>query len=298
MTTDVKVIDKMLVLAPDVRIWSARTRMRPEDYADRDSLPPEELASLGVKKLCPPEKLRVFGMLKSRATSLLSRHGIPFLPGSWLIPADTAAEIQEKLEDIRKEFDTAKEAFLAEYDGICSAWIDRHPGYDAMLRGSMASPDHVRARLSFSWRAFALRVTRQSNLRKEVEGLGNSVFEDIAREARVVMREVFTDRDAVTQKALHPVSALADKLRGLAFLHPRIASAASLVQDCLERMPKKGPIEGTDLGMALAMVTLLSAPGALEEATMRMEEGSRPESLLMPETNSSPPGFIANVGLW
>jgi hypothetical protein len=63
-------------------------------------------------------------------------------------------------------------------------------------------------------------------------------------------------------------------------------------------MPKKGPIEGTDLGMALAMVTLLSDPGALEEATMRMEEGSSPESLLMPETNSSPPGFIANVGLW
>jgi hypothetical protein len=47
------------------------------------------------------------------------------------------------------------------------------------------------------------------------------------------------------------------------------------------------------------MVTLLSDPRALEEATMRMEEGSRPESLLMPETNSSPPpGFIANVGLW
>ena len=82
MITDLKIADKMIVVAPDIRIWSARTKMQPEDYGvEKDNLPPDDLATLGVKKLCPPEKLRPFGMLKSRAVSLLSRIGIPFLPG-------------------------------------------------------------------------------------------------------------------------------------------------------------------------------------------------------------------------
>ena len=303
MITDVHIIDKMLVMALAITLWSATRKMRPEDYKDRDILPPEDLATPGVKKLCPPEKLRPFGMLKARAASLLSRHGIPFLPGSWLVPSDAAAAIRTQLEELKKEFDKEKEAFLAEYDSVCAAWIGSHPEYDAMLRGSMASPDYVRSRLSFGWKAFALRVTRHSNLKEDMENLGNSVFEDIAREARGVRRDVFADRDTLTQKALNPLRGLADKLRGLSFIHPQIASASGLVNECLERMPAKGPIEATPLGMALALVTLLSDPSALEDATRRMAEGSiQPETLLLPETDevkgTDMPGFIANVGLW
>ena len=31
MIVDVKIAEKMLVIAPDIRIWSARTKMQPED---------------------------------------------------------------------------------------------------------------------------------------------------------------------------------------------------------------------------------------------------------------------------
>ncbi len=117
MITDLKVADKMMVVAPLITIWSARTKMQPEDYGlDKTNLPPEELATLGVKKLCPPEKLRPFAMLKSRTVSLLSRHGIPFLPGAWLVPADKATDINKALAEIQADFDAAKESFLAEYD--------------------------------------------------------------------------------------------------------------------------------------------------------------------------------------
>ena len=309
MITDIKVADKMLVVAPDIRIWSARTKMQPEDYGvDKDNLPPDDIATLGVKKLCPPEKLAVFGKLKSRAVSLLSRVGVPFMPGSWLIPADAAGAINKALTQIQAEFNHARDTFMAEYDATCKAWVAQHRDHTAMLQNSMASPDYVLSRISFSWKAFALRMTRNSNIKEELANLGNSVFEDIAKEARVVWREVFEGRETVTQRALSPIRQLGEKLRGLAFVNPHVAQAAYLTQSCLEAMPAKGNIEGTNLGMVMALLTLLSDPVALEDATLRMTKGkAKPETLLMP----APPAVaepipvpapsrsvIQNVGLW
>ncbi len=177
-----------------------------------------------------------------------------------------------------------------------------------MLQNSMASPDYVSSRLSFGWRAFALRMTRNSNIREEIEHLADSVFIDIAKDAKTVQREVFTDRDVVTPNALNPSRPLAEKLRGLAFIQPQVAGAAYLTQECLACMPGKGNIEGTNLGMVLALLALLSNPTALEDATLRMTKGKTDcKSLLMP----APPAaaepipvpapsrsVIQNVGLW
>ncbi len=311
MITDVKVADKMMVVAPDIRIWSARSKLKTEDFADdaKDLLPPSDIANLGTKRLINSERLRPFAMFKSRAVSMLSHIGIPFLPGSWLVPADKADEINKAMEAIKRDFDQAKDAFMSEYGAICTDWISQHPEHAPMLQNSMASPDYVRSRISFGWRAFALRMTRNSNIRDELVNLGSSVFADIAKSARVVWREVFEGKENVTQRALNPIRQLGEKLRGLSFIHPQVASAANLVQLCLEKMPKKGEIAGTDLGMMLALVTLLADSEALETATMRMTQNKeKPETLLVPEPSSvrseqipvvpRSGSVITNVGLW
>ncbi len=310
MITDIKIADRMLCIAPDIRIWSARCKMRAEDYGiDAANLPPDDVASLGVKKLCPQEKLRPFAMLKSRAVSLLSRHGVPFLPGSWLVPADQAASINTALAEIQTDFNAAKESFMAEYDDICRSWSEQHPGYEEMLRNSMASPNYVSSHISFGWKAFALKMTKNSNIREEMEHLADSVFEDIAKSAKTVQREVFLDKEVVTQKALRPIATLHAKLRDLSFVHPQVANAASLTQSCLEAMPAKGNIEGAHLGMVFALLTLLSSPTALEDATSRMAKGKADcRSLLIPTPVAAteptpvpvPPKrtIIENVGLW
>ncbi len=313
MITDIKAADKLVVVAPTITIWSARKKMQPDDYGiDKQSLPPDELCSLGVKKLCPPEKLRIFATLKARATNMLARYGIPFIPGSWLIPVDVADKVREALEGIRDAFNQAKTEFLAEYDAICSEWLSRHPEYSDMLRESMASPEYVRSRLSFAWRAFALKMTKHSNLQEEMQELGNNVFADIAREANAVQRDVFAGREAITHKALSPVRQLGEKLRGLSFVHPKVSAAYSLVQTCLEQMPEKGNIEGTQLGMVMALITLLGNPVALEDCTDRMLAGTGAVELLMPVMPEATPEaapeaevcpivqqpVIANVGLW
>ena len=68
LNTPYQVLDRLLALNLSVTLWSARTKLTPEDFGGV-ALPPDELASLGSKKICDPAKLAVFTKLKSRALS-------------------------------------------------------------------------------------------------------------------------------------------------------------------------------------------------------------------------------------
>jgi hypothetical protein len=82
-------------------------------------LPPEDLASLGSKRICNPEDLRTFGTLKARAVNLLERNGRRFLSG-FTIPETRLDDISAELSVIRKEFNEAREHFLRGYDQVCT----------------------------------------------------------------------------------------------------------------------------------------------------------------------------------
>jgi ABC-type phosphonate transport system ATPase subunit len=78
------VLDHLVVVHLDIAIWTARKKLAATDLGGAE-LPPEDLASLGSKRICNPEDLRTFGTLKARAVSLLDRNGVRFLNG-WAIP--------------------------------------------------------------------------------------------------------------------------------------------------------------------------------------------------------------------
>ena len=86
--SDIKVLDNLLALNLNVNLWSARKKMVLEDFGGAE-LPPEDLASLGSKRIADPNSLKVFSTLKARAFNYLDRHGIRFMSG-WAIPEDKA----------------------------------------------------------------------------------------------------------------------------------------------------------------------------------------------------------------
>ena len=95
LNTPIQVLDKILALNLDINIWSARAKLTAEDFGETE-LPPDELASLGSKKICDPNKLKVFSKLKKRATTMLDRNGVRFLSG-WAIPEEKAGDIIAEL---------------------------------------------------------------------------------------------------------------------------------------------------------------------------------------------------------
>ena len=285
--SDIRVLDNLLAVNLNITLWSARKKLTLEDFGPVD-LPPEDLATLGSKRIAPPESLRIFATLKARAFAFLDRHGIRFL-GGWAIPEAKATEIVRELCAIRDEFTAQKEAFLTEYDTLVQDWITKHADWANLIANSTVGSDYVRARLGFAWQLYKVaplmkhpeaETMVESGLYEEVEGLAGTLFTEIAKFADETWRKVYAGRTEVTHKALSPLRTMHHKLMGLTFVEPHVAPVTEILHMALSRLPKKGTIAGTDLLMLQGLVCLLRDPDALIEHSQKVIEGYGPATVL------------------
>ena len=285
--SDIRILDNLLALNLNVSLWSARRKMNQEDLGGAE-LPPDDLASLGSKRIADPENLKVFGTLKARAFNYLDRHGVRFMSG-WAIPEEKAGEIVQELLSIRNEFQKEKEAFLAGYDQHVQAWIEKHHQWGEIIRNSTVGPDYIRGRMDFRWQLYKVAPLEQhtdntavleAGLAEEVQGLGGTLFGEVAKSAEDIWRRVYHGKTEVTHKALSPLRTLHAKLTGLSFVEPRVAPVADIVQAALLRMPKKGNITGTDLLLLQGLVCLLKDSTALVGHAQKVIEGYGPAFVL------------------
>ena len=281
--TDIKVLDSLLALHLEVNIWTARKKLSPEDFAGA-TLPPEDLASLGSKRVCDPEALRVFGTLKARAVSLLDRHGVRFL-GGWAIPESQADAIVTELEQILQDFNAAKEDFLSRYDESVRDWIAKHAGWEQIIADSTVSADYVRSRMGFIWRLYRIVPPDPADpvmegLKDEVATLGQTLFGEVSKAATEAWHKCFAGKTEITRKALSPLRTIHQKLSGLSFVEPRVSPVADLIHTAFEHLPKRGRIEGANLLMLQGLVSLLRDTDALIEHGQKIMDGTTSKDVL------------------
>lgn len=319
--TDISVLDQLLVVNLDAHIWSASRKLLPEDLGNTE-LPPDELASLGSKKICNPDDLNIFKTLKARAESLLRQNGVKFLNG-WAVPHDRIDQIDADLAVIRNEFNAAKEEFLQRYEQSVQTWINSHPAWSGIIANSIVSEDYVRSRLSFRWQIYRVLAPTTSEsvhegLVEDVKNLGNTLYEEIARTAAETWKNCYEGKVEVTRKALSPLKSMYDKLMGLTFVEPRVTSIASLIRTALESIPKRGAITGATLLMLQGLVSLLRSPEEVVAHGQKVLEGNNasdvlssliaadaPMPVMNPVSSSMPAGCIPQKspmfeshGLW
>jgi hypothetical protein len=275
--TKIDILDQLVVVNLNVRIWSARRKLMPEDLGNAD-LPPEDLASLGSKRICDPEELKFFTTLKARAVSLLERGGVRFLNG-WAIPAERMEAISNELSTVRDEFGIARDKFLLRYDQAVQEWIGKHPQWASIIAGSVVSEEYVRSRMDFRWQIFRI-VPPESNglqddLRNDIDNLGNTLFAEVAAAATEAWHRCYAGKAEVTRKALSPLKSIHEKLVGLSFMEPRIGPVADLLQTAFDNIPKRGAINGGTLIMLQGLVSLLRNPADLLEHADTMLAGRR-----------------------
>lgn len=281
--TDIKVLDSLLALHLEVNIWTARKKLSPEDFAGA-TLPPEDLASLGSKRVCDPEALRVFGTLKARAVSLLDRHGVRFL-GGWAIPENQADAIVTELGQILQDFNAAKEDFLSRYDESVRDWIAKHSGWEQIIADSTVSADYVRSRMGFLWRLYRIVPPNPADpvmegLKDEVASLGQTLFGEVSKAATEAWHKCFAGKTEITRKALSPLRTIHQKLSGLSFVEPRVSPVADLIHTAFEHLPKRGRIEGANLLMLQGLVSLLRDTDALIEHGQKIMDGTTSKDVL------------------
>ena len=270
------ILDRVVLVKVDANIYGARKKLKKEDLvlADGSKLPPEDLASLGSKRLLDPDKLTVFNRLKKEAERICLRVGTRFL-GGFAVPVESAASITAELERIALDFAAAKTEFIAGYDAAVTDWVVRHPEFAGIIEQAVDSVEFVSTRLSFDFLVVSVGLPESlppadvARLESKIGSLSEQMFYEISVEANQLIEQSLLGKEQVTRNALRPIRRMRDKLDGLGFLDHRVAPVVSTIDDLLARIPNKGAIEGSILQEILATAMLLSDP----DKTRRHGEG-------------------------
>jgi hypothetical protein len=270
------ILDRVVLIKVDANIYGARKKLKKEDLmlASGSKLPPEDLASLGSKRLLDPDKLSVFNRLKKEAERMCLRVGTRFL-GGFAVPIESAASITAELDRIALDFAAAKTAFIAGYDAAVKDWVVRHPEFAGIIEQAVDSVAFVSTRLSFDFLVVSVGLPDSlppadvARLESKIGSLSEQMFYEISVEANQLIEQSLLGKEQVTRNALRPIRRIRDKLDGLGFLDHRVAPIVSTIDDLLVRIPTKGAIEGPILQAILATAMLLSDP----DKTRRHGEG-------------------------
>ena len=270
------ILERVVLVKVEANIYGARKKLKKEDLvlADGSKLPPEDLASLGSKRLLDPDQLTVFNRLKKEAERICLRVGTRFL-GGFAIPNEAAAGITAELERIAQDFAVAKTEFLAGYDAAVTDWVVRHPEFAGIIEQAVDSVEFVSTRLSFDYLVVtvglpeALPPEDVARLETKIGSMSEQMFYEISVEANQFIEQSLLGKDQVTRNALRPIRRMRDKLDGLGFLDYRVAPVVNTIDDLLARIPDKGAIAGGILQEILATAMLLADP----DKTRRHGEG-------------------------
>ena len=264
---DVKVLQEVLLFGLDISIWSGRKKLKPEDLGVVD-LPPEQLVSLGSKRICDPETTKVFDRLKRRAIRACEEVGVRFL-GGYAVPVSRAVELADKLDVIEREFVDARSVFCKDYDKniqewLAQDWIVANPNFRSALEVAITPVGVVGSRLGCHYTACRLapaggdQPILNRGLEKEVNGLAGQLFREIAQAAREALESSFLGKQSIGQRAVNALKKMQSKLASLSFLNPQVATVAQTFDDVLMRLPDKGDVEGQDFQLVLSLMMNLS----------------------------------------
>lgn len=302
------VLTKVVCFLLDTTIYSGRKKLRPSDIKKLTAgqIPPEDLASLGSKKVLSPDALAPFNRLKKEAERYLESKSLRFLKG-FAVPEDKAEEVALELARIGEEFAQEKQSFLTNYDGEIQKWKTAHPGWESIIDGAIDPASHVSSRLYFGFHTFRVEYADTQNansvlnagLAMATSTLGDQLFEEIAQAANKAWEESFAGKDKVGQKALRPIRSILDKLNGLLFVDVRAAPVAERIEEILGSLPKTGWIEGDQFLALTGLLYLLSKPDRMKGYGQAAINGANGVAITDPDEQDGPiaaePGQVENV---
>lgn len=290
MHTITTITDRLTLVMLDVAIWSGRKKLRAEDLKLGTEIPPEDLVSLGSKRVCDPEPLKAFHRIKQSAERTCLRVGTRFL-GGFAVPHVHAEALAEALALLKTEFDQTTGSFLADYDQALETWISSLPNWEEPIRRAIEPANVVGGRLRFGYQLVRIAPAEQpGTLEQEVQGLGDGIFAEVEQMARD-LEGSFEGKDKLHRRALGTFGRIREKLACLSFIDGRIQPVVDTIDDWSRRLPKTGPIAGAIFNEGMGLALLLSDAERMARhgaGQLAYQQGQPPEEP-EPEPEPTPP---------
>lgn len=300
--TLITITERMSLIVLTASIWSGRKKLRADDLGLREGdIPSEELVSLGSKRLCNPDALRVFYTLKGQAERACLKVGTRFL-GVFLVPKDAVDTLCTMLDGLKQEFEREVQSFVLDYHREINDWIVRHPEWERQLRAAIDPASVIGTKFSFRYRPLVIEPAtgQDQTLAADVIEIGDTLFHEVAQIASALEKSLI-GKSAMTQRSLGTFRRIQQKLAVLSFLDPRIQPILDQVEAFLYRVPSTGLIagalfqEGFGLWMLLRDETRLARHGAgiiadenADDLTFAEDEKDDLDGVVtLPETDAS-----------
>lgn len=263
------ILDQIDVVKLDINLWTSSKKLRAEDLllAVGSKLPPDDLASLGVKKTIDPDKLKEFNRIKKEAERICLQSGTRFI-GGFANPRTETPRITQELDALSKKFYEERDQFLASYTADTEEWISRHAEFGDAIRRAIEPAESVASKLRFDYVVF--RVTKSdsaqqdNSLDRRTSNMSEQLFREIAQEASQVIDRSFVGKDSVTGRVLNAFRRIRDKLDSLGFLDHRCMPVVDKIDAVLGALPKNGPYNGVAFNSLFTLGLLLSDPDKIK----------------------------------
>ncbi len=305
-----QILNQVVIILLNATLWSGKKKLRPEDLAangiDVGKLPPQALASLGTKRIISPDALSNFNNLKREAERICLAKGVRFL-GGYAIPKDSVDSLIEELKDIKERFAAEKIAFLSEYDKKVADWIaENPPEWAPVIRAAVESSATIAERTSFNFAPVAMDtpegMEENEGLQEETFGMMGQLYHEVRVAAKQAFEATFIGRQEVNRKALRPILAIKEKLQGLSFLDPEtVSETITTIDEVIGKLPRKGPITGSNLDMLAGLVGRrlanigLPLPPEIEPDTAAEEEEPEEVDFFPAVSPAMPPRIITPI---
>lgn len=223
------ILTSSTVINLDISIWTGKAKLQRTEVDD-SALPPEDLVTLGSKKIFDPVKLKKFHGLKSNAFSFCNRYGVKFMSG-WLVDNNYIGELTAKLSEQRVKWDEEVRKFLANYHMECQDWLAANPQWANILANALPRQGEIAKRFNFGWQVFniipAPTDTNGDQTQDELAIVPTRAIEKMAKEIGDV-RGVYADGKSFRDGPLKRLAAMA---RSLSFSSPEVDKLSEVLNE-------------------------------------------------------------------
>lgn len=276
----VEALEKVALVNVDLSIWAGYKRTTENELAKIGaSLPKDSPLTKGGKKIFPTEFLAEFGSIRKEVSRKLSTIGVAAMGGSArAVPEGAIDDINSYMNDIKVRFNQALVEFDQHYDVRMKNYLDSlsDPNVRGIIDASKLERKDATSKFGMNWQIFKIvpAGNADESSKSLVSGMANTLLQEVADAAKKIFENSFMGKPKVTQKALHQVEALRDKMAGLNFLDPtNIDSIVKSIDETLATLPASGWIDGADLNLLTSVIFKLSNPDLILQHAKLISEG-------------------------
>lgn len=276
----VSALAQVALVNVDLSTWSGYKRTSDEELAKIGvKLPKNSPLTKGGKKIYPTEFLKEFTNIRKEISRKLSKFGVRALGGTaQAVPEAALDTITDYLNEVKARTTQAIVDFESNYDVRLKDYLKsiQDPVVKSIISGSALKKDEAVSKFGIEWQVFKIvpaGETEESS-KSLVSGMTNTLLEEVSQAANKIYESSFIGKPRVTQKALHQVRALRDKMAGLSFLDPEnIDFIVHSMDQTFSSLPASGWVDGKNLDLLTGLLQKMEHPEKLLQHAAMMREG-------------------------